>query len=145
MKILVSVVLIPVLTAFSGISAHAQTLTPAQVPAVTPSAGSSLKELVGRNAPLSSNRLSVALFTLKPGIAYPESYNKTAEEFFLIHEGHGTVWLEGVPHAVKAGDIVRLLAGSRHRIAAAPDSTLSFYALTAPPFQPSDYVQTGKP
>ncbi|KAA8390041.1 cupin domain-containing protein [Acetobacter tropicalis] len=133
------------LAAFSSVIARAQTLTPAQVPEITPSAGSTLQELVGQNAALPSGKLSIALFTLKPGISYPESYNKTAEEFFLIKEGHGTVWLEGTPHTVKAGDIVRLVARSRHRIAAAPQSVLRFYALTAPPFQPSDYVQTGKP
>lgn len=122
--------------------AAAQVVHPEHVPAMYPAPGSTLQEFVGIGSVLLSTHQSIALFTLAPGTAYPESYNKASEEIYLIHSGKGTVWLGEDKSSVQAGDIVRISARLRHHIAAAEDSSLTFYAISAPPFTANDYVQT---
>lgn len=127
---------------FAPSLAAAQVVHPAHVPAMYPAPGSTLQEFVGIGSVLLSTHQSIALFTLAPGTAYPESYNRTSEEIYLIHAGKGTVWLGSDISSVQAGDIVRITPRLKHHIAAAADSALSFYAISAPPFTPNDYIQT---
>lgn len=122
--------------------AAAQVVHPDHVPAIYPAPGSTLQEFIGIGAALPSHHQSIALFTLTAGTAYPESYNRHSEEIFLIHEGEGTVWLGDQANPVKAGDVIRVSPHLKHKIAATPHSSLSFYAISAPPFSADDYVQT---
>ncbi|NHN85558.1 cupin domain-containing protein [Acetobacter musti] len=134
-----SLTLAAALTALAA-PAEAQHLSPADVPAIHPTKESTLQELLGQNAGLRSDRMSIALFTLAPGSAYPASHNITSEEVFLIRSGTGTVWLNATPTKVAPGDLIRIPAGIDHKIEASRQGPLSFYAISAPPFRSDDTV-----
>ena len=46
----------------------------------------------------------------------------------------------GETTAVETGAVVVMRPGVAHSLSAAADSTLEFYAITAPAFSPDDYV-----
>lgn len=109
------------------------------IPKQTPTPGVTLTELAGLNAPLLSEHLSVARFTLAPGHGTPSSYNTEGDEILLIQAGRGTVTLGDQTIDVTAGDIVRFAAGMTHRVMAAPAGSLEFHAISSPPFSPTTY------
>jgi predicted cupin superfamily sugar epimerase/mannose-6-phosphate isomerase-like protein (cupin superfamily) len=120
--------------------------TAQDVPALMPSPGVSLQELVGRVAPLAKTAmLSVAKFTLLPGRSSGTSYNRYAQEVFLVTDGTGAVHLRDTVTSVSAESTVFIPAGEVHSIEADPDSSLTFYAISAPAFSPEDYVMVKSP
>ena len=122
-------------------SSPARAFTAEEVPAVTPSPGVTLRELAGRVAPLAqSSTVSVAKFTLSPGHSSGSSFNHRAQEVFLVIDGTGEVHLGDRVTAVNAESTVFIPAGEVHSIEADPNSTLTFYAVSAPAFSPEDYV-----
>lgn len=127
------------LLAVAAMPARAQGLDASRVPFVTIAPGVRMKELTGLAAPLRSARQSVALFRLDAGHGNPSSHNATSEEIFVIVAGRGVVWLDGTPHPVSAGDVVRIAPRVRHRAMAGQGDALCFYAISAPPFRPDDY------
>jgi uncharacterized protein len=105
------------------------------------STGVKLQELVGRVAPLAnSSALSIAKFNLSPGRSSGTSFNRRSQEVFLVMDGTGEAHFGDKRAAVKAGSIVFIPAGEVHSMQADPNSTLSFYAVSAPAFSPDDYV-----
>ncbi len=125
-------------------TALASVFTAGDIASVSPSNGVSLRELVGRVAPLAkSSTLSVAQFTLSPGHSSGPSFNRRAQEVFLVIGGTGEVHLAGEATAVNPGSTAFIPAGEVHSIEADPDSTLTFYAVSAPAFSPEDYVAVG--
>jgi predicted cupin superfamily sugar epimerase/mannose-6-phosphate isomerase-like protein (cupin superfamily) len=111
------------------------------IPGATPSPGVSLQELVGRVAPLAkSAALSIAKFTLSPGHSSGTSFNRLSQEAFLVIDGSGEVHLGDKVTPVTAESTVFIPAGEVHSIQADPNSTLTFYAVSAPAFRPEDYV-----
>lgn len=101
--------------------------------------GVTLREFVGRNALIRSERQSVALFVLPPGAATPVSYNTEGEELILVRRGRGNVRVGDRAWPVNAGDIASFPAGQPHRVAADPGKTLEFYAISSPAFGPATY------
>jgi predicted cupin superfamily sugar epimerase/mannose-6-phosphate isomerase-like protein (cupin superfamily) len=116
-------------------------LSLADVPAIPLAPGVKLRELIGRSAAVKTDDYSLAHFSLAPGAGTGMSYNRHAEEFFVVVSGHGTVTVDGVKTAVANGSIVVLKAGVRHALTAAGDSGVEFYAVTMPAFSPDDYVR----
>lgn len=111
------------------------------IPPIALSAGVDLRELVGRVAPdARTGAVSVAQFTLAPGHGSGTSYNRQAQEVFVVTAGTGRVHLGERVTAVTAGSTVFIPAALRHSIEADADSTLVFYAVCAPAFTPEDYV-----
>jgi predicted cupin superfamily sugar epimerase/mannose-6-phosphate isomerase-like protein (cupin superfamily) len=111
------------------------------VPEVAVSPGVDLRELVGRVArDARSATLSVAEFSLAPGRATAMSYNRKAEEVLLVTGGSGSVRMNGVTSAVRAGSTVFVPPLAPHSVEADADQTLVFYAISAPAFTPDDYV-----
>lgn len=102
--------------------------------------GVDLRELVGLDGHARTARTSVAAFTLGPGKTTGLSYMKTGEEYFLVLKGRGTVVVGEQSSPVEPGTVVFLAAGVVHSLTAAPDSTLEFYAVSSPAFDPKDYV-----
>jgi predicted cupin superfamily sugar epimerase/mannose-6-phosphate isomerase-like protein (cupin superfamily) len=116
------------------------------VSAVTVSPGVTLRELVGRVAPLATTpTLSIAKFTLESGQSSGMSFNHVSQEVFLVIGGTGTVHIGDDVKPVKTDTTVFIPAGVRHSIEADPNSTLSFYAVSAPAFSPEDYVAVKGP
>jgi predicted cupin superfamily sugar epimerase/mannose-6-phosphate isomerase-like protein (cupin superfamily) len=111
------------------------------IPAVTPSPGVKLQELVGRVASLAkTTNVSIAKFTLSPGRSSGTSFNHRSQEVFLIIDGSGEVHLGDKVTPVVAESTVFIPAGEAHSIEADPNSTLTFYAVSAPAYSPEDYV-----
>jgi mannose-6-phosphate isomerase-like protein (cupin superfamily) len=59
---------------------------------------------------------------------------------FLVMGGTGKVHLGDEVTPVRAESTVFIPAGAEHSIEADPNSTLSFYAVSAPAYSPEDYV-----
>jgi len=119
---------------------------PDDVSAVTASPGVTFSELVGRVAPLAMTpRLSIAKFTLEPGRSSGASFNHLSQEVFLVTGGTGKVHLGDKVTPVVAESTVFIPAGETHSIEADPNSTLSFYAVSAPAYSPEDYVAVKAP
>jgi mannose-6-phosphate isomerase-like protein (cupin superfamily) len=111
------------------------------VAAVSVSAGVELKELVGRVArDARSTNVSVAAFTLAPGHGSGASYNRQAEEVFLVTAGSGHVRLGEQVLPVTRDSSVFIPARVIHAIEADSEGPLSFVAISAPAFTPEDYV-----
>jgi len=120
---------------------HASAFFAQDVPAVTVSPGVSLQELVGRLAPEAKTALvSVARFTLAPGHSTGTSFNHGSQEIFLITSGTGRVHLADTVTPVSHDSTVFIPAAALHSIEAGPQSSLIFYAISAPAFTPEDYV-----
>ncbi|NKF23187.1 cupin domain-containing protein [Solimonas marina] len=111
------------------------------VPAVTVAPGVTLRELIGRNAHAKRNDYSLAHFRLAPGKSTGMSYNRTAEEFFVVTGGRGTAMVDGRRTPVTDGSVVILKPGERHALDADANHDLVFYAITVPAFSPDDYVR----
>jgi predicted cupin superfamily sugar epimerase/mannose-6-phosphate isomerase-like protein (cupin superfamily) len=116
------------------------------IPAATASPGVTLRELVGRVAPLAKTAaLSIAKFTLSPGQSSGASFNHRSQEVFLVMGGTGKVYLGDKVTPVAAESTVFIPAGEVHAIEADSNATLTFYAVSAPAYSPEDYVAVQAP
>ena len=107
--------------------------------------GFQLTEVVGRDAPARSERCSIAYFSLEAGHGSTTSFNKVAEEYFIIARGTGTVRVGTREVTVAPGSVVVVPPGAEHSLHAAASNTLYFYAISAPAFSPDDYVAVSGP
>jgi predicted cupin superfamily sugar epimerase/mannose-6-phosphate isomerase-like protein (cupin superfamily) len=107
--------------------------------------GMALAEVVGRVAAAHSERCSIAAFTLEAGKRSSTSFNKEAEEYFIVTEGTGTVRVGSRQTTVVPGTVVIVPPRAAHSLQAAPSGSLHFYAVSAPAFSPEDYVVTAEP
>ena len=120
---------------------QSRVFTTEDIPSLSVFAGFRLQELVGRGALLAnSSTLSIAKFTLSPGRSSATSFNHRSQEVFLVIDGTGEVHLGDKVTPVNAESTVFIPAGQVHSIQAAPNSTLTFYAVSAPAFSLEDYV-----
>ncbi len=55
------------------------------------------------------------LIVLLPGQAHPEQFHRNKEETFVVLNGRMTVWLDGEPRTVEAGDVITVQREVRHR------------------------------
>lgn len=116
-----------------------------QMKSIQASLGFQLTEVVGRNAPAPSERCSIAYFSLQPGHSSATSFNKIAEEYFVIARGTGTVRVGSREVTVAPGSVVVVPPRAEHFLRAASSNTLYFYAISAPAFSPDDYVAVSAP
>jgi mannose-6-phosphate isomerase-like protein (cupin superfamily) len=107
--------------------------------------GFQLTEVVGRNAPAHSERCSIAYFSLAAGRSSATSFNKVAEEYFVVARGTGTVRVGTREVTVAPGSVVAVPPRTEHSLQAAASNTLYFYAISAPAFSPDDYVAVPAP
>jgi len=116
-----------------------------QLKTVQASPGLALAEVVGRVAGAHSERCSIAAFTLEAGKRSASSFNKEAEEYFIVTEGTGTVRVGSRETAVVPGTVVVVPPRAEHWLQAGSAGNLHFYAISAPAFRPEDYVVTPAP
>jgi len=116
-----------------------------QMTSIQAALGFQLTEVVGRSAPAHSERCSIAYFSLAAGRRTTTSYNKVAEEYFVIARGTGTVRVGSREVTVAPGSLVVVPPQAEHSLQAAPSNTLYFYAISAPAFSPDDYVAASVP
>jgi predicted cupin superfamily sugar epimerase/mannose-6-phosphate isomerase-like protein (cupin superfamily) len=116
-----------------------------QLKTVQASPGLALAEVVGRVAAAHSERCSIAAFTLEAGNRSATSFNKEAEEYFIVTEGTGTVRVGATETTVTPGSVVIVPPRAEHSLQAGSAGSLHFYAVSAPAFAPEDYVVTSAP
>ncbi len=113
-----------------------------QLKTVQASPGLDLAEVVGRVAAAHSERCSIAYFSLAASARTSTSFNKEAEEYFLVTEGTGTVRVGTQEVTVTPGSLVIIPPRAEHSLQAGSSGSLRFYAISAPAFSPEDYVVT---
>jgi uncharacterized protein len=116
-----------------------------QLKTVQAAPGLALAEVVGRVAAAHSERCSIAAFTLAAGDRTSVSFNKEAEEYFIVTEGTGTVRVGARETTVVPGSVVMVPPRAEHSLQAASSGSVHFYAVSAPAFSPEDYVVTSTP
>ena len=85
--------------------------------------------------------LSIARARVEPGITTAWHRLNGITERYIIICGQGRVEIDALePVDVDPGDVVRIPAGSAQRITNTGAEDLVFYAICAPPFQQSHYV-----
>ena len=70
-----------------------------------------------------------------PGCAGASHYHEGTEHLFYITEGRGTLYVNDVPHEVKAGDFIAVFDGERHWFKNHTTETFAFLEL----FSPTEY------
>ena len=58
---------------------------------------------------------------IAPGERTAISYHRVAEEYYYVLAGGGAAVLDGVEHALRVGDFLRLPPGTRHGFVAGPE------------------------
>lgn len=118
-----------------------------ETPAITLSAGVTLRELTGRKVAGSSqtHQSSVAHFRLEPGRASAWSHNKMGEESFFILSGSGAVWIGAHSQPVTAGSFVVIPPDLVRSVRASETEALEYFALTTPAWSVDDDVHVPAP
>ena len=132
-------------TLSGGVEAAPVAVSVDQLKTVQASPGLALAEVVGRVAAAHSQRCSIAAFTLETGKRSSTSFNKEAEEYFIVTEGTGSVRVGSREKTVAPGTVVLVPPRVEHWLQAGSAGSLHFYAVSAPAFSPEDYVVTSAP
>jgi mannose-6-phosphate isomerase-like protein (cupin superfamily) len=86
-------------------------------------------------------QVSIARARVEPGTTTAWHKLNGITERYIIVSGQGRVEIDALkPVDVEPGDVVRIPADSRQRITNTGAGDLVFYAVCAPPFQQSQYV-----
>jgi len=89
--------------------------------------------------------VSIARARVAPGVTTAWHKLDGVVERYLITSGRGRVEIGDLPpEDVAAGDVVRIPAGVRQRIANVGEADLMFYAICSPRFVPECYVDLEK-
>lgn len=64
--------------------------------------------------PAEEGRTTVYRVTIAPHETTRVSFHRVAEEFYFVIAGRGTAILDGQPHELNAGDLLRLPPGTTH-------------------------------
>ena len=67
-----------------------------------------------------------------PGTAAADHHHEGAEHFMYVLRGHGTVYADGKPFAVRKGDVIYYPDRERHYLEAAADGEMRFAEFFAP-------------
>jgi mannose-6-phosphate isomerase-like protein (cupin superfamily) len=99
--------------------------------------GSQIRELAGRAIGTTLNQ-SLAEATVPPGGQTVEHYHRETEELYFFTHGRGRMRLAKVECEVKAGDVVVIAPGVRHKLWAGPDEPLRLLCCCAPAYSHED-------
>ncbi len=80
----------------------------------------------------------VGILEMAPGAMVPAHRDDT-DEFIYVLEGGGQVFLDGVAHTVKAGDLITMPGGIEVRFEGASEAPLKALQVFAPPGPASKY------
>jgi mannose-6-phosphate isomerase-like protein (cupin superfamily) len=89
--------------------------------------------------------VSIARARVPPNVTTEWHYLTDIEERYVIVSGRGRVEIGDLPPTtVGPGDVVRIPAATRQRIANDGDADLLFYCVCTPRFVPAAYVASGR-
>jgi mannose-6-phosphate isomerase-like protein (cupin superfamily) len=104
--------------------------------------GSSIRELAGLPSGNASQQ-SLAEATIPPRGETVEHYHRTTEEIYLFTSGSGRMRLEDEEAEVRAGDMVVIPPGAKHKLWNPGSEPLVLLCCCAPPYREEDTVLTG--
>lgn len=81
---------------------------------------------------------SIACATVHAGMASLPHALQHSTEVYIIQAGKGTVYIDGAPYLVNAGDLVLIPAGATQYIENTGTEALRFLCLVSPPWQQAD-------
>jgi mannose-6-phosphate isomerase-like protein (cupin superfamily) len=101
--------------------------------------GSSIRELAGVPSGNAVNQ-SLAEATVPPGRETIEHFHRSSEEIYLFTQGTGRMRLDTEEAAVRAGDMVVIPAGTRHKLFNTGSEPLVLLCCCAPAYSDEDTV-----
>jgi len=88
----------------------------------------------------SNKDVSIAIATVKPGVATKAHYLKKIQEIYIITAGEGKVTFSGLePTNVGVGDVIVIPAGTSQKIINTGKADLVFYCVCTPRFTQDCY------
>ena len=89
-------------------------------------------------------RMNFALVQFKPGQDFQAHYHEVMEENFFVLEGTVTIYVDGVPHDLCAGQFIHIEPGESHYVINKSSSVVRMTAALAP-FKEGDKVEVRNP
>ncbi|MCL2210565.1 MAG: cupin domain-containing protein [Treponema sp.] len=89
-------------------------------------------------------RMNFALVQFMPGQDFQAHYHEVMEENFFVLEGTVTIYVNGTPHELNAGQFINIEPGEIHYVVNKSSSIVRMTAALAP-FKDSDKVETENP
>jgi len=80
-----------------------------------------------------STHLSVNILKIQPGSGTPNHIHHKSEEAWGILEGEGIMRVNGKDYPFGVGDVLYVPAGEAHQVICRGQTTLRYFAITAPP------------
>jgi mannose-6-phosphate isomerase-like protein (cupin superfamily) len=101
--------------------------------------GSTVREIAGP-APGNAANQSIAEATVPPGGETIEHYHRASEEIYRFLSGSGRMRLGDEVADVRAGDLVVIPPGTRHKLWANEEEPLVVLCCSSPPYSHEDTV-----
>lgn len=98
-----------------------------------------LGEIIGKTAPIVSDKFSLAITNLEQNGSVAKHYHNISEEIYIFCSGQGVMIVNGEKIPFAKGDAVVIEVGDWHEIVPV-DAPVTFYALSIPPFLPEDFL-----
>ena len=103
--------------------------------------GSTVREIAGP-APGNAANQSLAEATVPAGGETAEHYHRSSEEIYAFVSGAGRMWLGDEETEVRAGDVVVIPPGTRHKLCSGRAEPLVLLCCSSPPYSHDDTVLT---
>ncbi len=113
-----------------------------QRPAFVTADGSTIRELAGLPSGNASQQ-SLAEASISPRGETVEHYHRTTEEIYLFVRGAGRMRLGDEEADIRAGDMVVIAPGIKHKLWNPGPEPLVLFCCCAPPYRDEDTVLTG--
>ena len=97
-----------------------------------------------RRVVYTGKHLQLVLMSLEPGEEIGEEIHKKADQFFLVQEGGGEVWIDGRMTKFKSDDAFVVRSGAKHNVINTDDTTLRLYTIYGGPQHPDGFVAATK-
>ena len=101
--------------------------------------GSAIREIAGPPSG-TAERQSLAEATVEPGAETIEHYHRTSEEIYHLTAGAGRIRVGDEEAEVRAGDVVAIAPGVRHKLWNTGPDPLVVLCSCAPPYSHEDTV-----
>ncbi len=105
-----------------------------------PKGNQKLYELIGISAPINYDKCSIAVTRIEPRGHVIKHLHMNSEEIYIFTSGSATMKVNNNEFRVSAGDTVLINKNDIHELHTCDHECVEFYAVTIPPFDPSDFI-----
>lgn len=99
-----------------------------------------LYELIGISAPINYDKCSIAVTRIEPRGQIIKHLHMKSEEIYIFTSGSATMKVNEKEFRVSTGDTALIYKNDIHELHTLDNESIEFYAITIPPFDPSDFV-----